>query len=398
MILDLFAGPGGWSEGLRQLGLRDVGLEIDRWACATRAAAGHPTIRADIAAYPAEPFRGRVEGLIASPPCQDFSRAGKRKGLAGDTGQLVYEVMRWAEGVRPLWLACEQVPDVLPIWREFAWRLRQLGYSTWAGILCAADYGVPQTRERAFLLAHRERAALPPEPTHCRGGREAGLFVPELQPWVSMAEALGWNESWAVRQMRGAGMCERHGQRPDRPASEPAPTARANGGSNASPGWELLQNRPAKTVAGNRSPNGDRQTVAVDRPAPAVTGKSGGQWVLRNNSNVNACVRHLDEPAGTLFFGGHLNDVSWVAERPATTVCATPRIGRPGHKDRDQGEQQFAEQSARVSVQEAAILQGFRPNYPWQGTKTAQFSQVGNAVPPPMAAAIVRALRGESHP
>jgi DNA (cytosine-5)-methyltransferase 1 len=48
VILDLFAGPGGWSEGLRELGLADVGIEIDRWACATRAAAGHATIRADV--------------------------------------------------------------------------------------------------------------------------------------------------------------------------------------------------------------------------------------------------------------------------------------------------------------------------------------------------------------
>ncbi|MCY0963541.1 DNA cytosine methyltransferase, partial [Streptomyces sp. H27-H5] len=72
-ILDLFAGPGGWSEGLRALGLRDIGIEIDASSCATRAAAGHTTIRADVAAYPTAPLHGKVTGLIASPPCQTFS-------------------------------------------------------------------------------------------------------------------------------------------------------------------------------------------------------------------------------------------------------------------------------------------------------------------------------------
>ncbi|MFI0225081.1 hypothetical protein [Streptomyces lydicus] len=45
-VLDLFAGPGGWSEGLRALGLRDVGIEIDPAACATRTAALHPLVAA----------------------------------------------------------------------------------------------------------------------------------------------------------------------------------------------------------------------------------------------------------------------------------------------------------------------------------------------------------------
>ncbi|MEE1831223.1 DNA cytosine methyltransferase, partial [Streptomyces sp. SP17KL33] len=51
------------------------------WACKTRAAAGQLTIRTDVAAYPPWIFSGRVLGLIASPPCQAWSMAGKRLGL-----------------------------------------------------------------------------------------------------------------------------------------------------------------------------------------------------------------------------------------------------------------------------------------------------------------------------
>src|SRR5690606_651798 len=80
-LLDLFAGPGGWDEGLRMLGRTDVvGIEWDHAACLTAVAAGHHRVRADVAAYPTAPFIGKVEGLIASPPCQAWSMAGKRKG------------------------------------------------------------------------------------------------------------------------------------------------------------------------------------------------------------------------------------------------------------------------------------------------------------------------------
>lgn len=77
--LDDFAGPGGWDEGARLLGLRTVGIEHDLDACRTAAAAGHARICADVAAYPSAPFRG-VAGYIASPPCQAWSTAGTKGG------------------------------------------------------------------------------------------------------------------------------------------------------------------------------------------------------------------------------------------------------------------------------------------------------------------------------
>lgn len=68
LVLDLFAGPGGWSHALTRFGARDIGLEWDEWACKTRAAAGQLTIRTDVAMYLLRPFLGRTTGLIASPP------------------------------------------------------------------------------------------------------------------------------------------------------------------------------------------------------------------------------------------------------------------------------------------------------------------------------------------
>ncbi|WP_245236423.1 DNA cytosine methyltransferase, partial [Streptomyces roseus] len=175
LILDLFAGPGGWSEGLSALGLRDVGIEIDGAVCATRAAAGHSTIRADVAAYPTAQLGGKVTGLIGSPPCQTFSAAGLRAGntdlplchqalddlarghdtratlrtgCADSRSLLVVEPLRYALDLRPEWIALEEVPAVLPLFEHTARLLAAAGYSTWAGVLNAADFGLPQTRRR----------------------------------------------------------------------------------------------------------------------------------------------------------------------------------------------------------------------------------------------------------
>jgi DNA (cytosine-5)-methyltransferase 1 len=522
--LDLFAGPGGWSTGAQALGIADVGIELDVAACATRAAAGHKTIRANAAAFAAGHLEGKVRGFIGSPPCTQFSAAGNQAGNAVTTelaasirdlfagkptrakhrkamfralrdsrwliekapakvppgadrlwtreaqdewkrklrarkdsrakrlraqmtddsrylrraersarywaavrsASLVVEPARFIHACIPEWVAMEQVPAVLPLWEVYAAELRKMGYSAWCGKLNAADYGVPQTRERAILIASRVRQVSRPEPTHYDPRKGDQLWG---TPWASMAAALGWGATgrpvptvtaggtatggadslarggrealeaerdagrWALRKERGAGMLERGGQRRDHPLDEPAPTVTAGvAGSGPRLPWALHTNR-------GQRPDGTRQTAdPATAPAPALTAKSGGQWVVKafrnNNNNNNACERSIDEPAGTLFFGQRSNWAAWTVERPATTVQGDPRLGRPGHKDRDKGERQFEVDSVRITVEEAAALQSFPRNYAWQGTKTAQFRQVGDAVPPLLAIAVLGVATG----
>lgn len=79
MIVDLFSGGGaGWCLGARALGMASIGIEWGGPECATRAAVGLATIRADVAQYPPERFAGKVEGLCGSPPCQAFYSAKPR--------------------------------------------------------------------------------------------------------------------------------------------------------------------------------------------------------------------------------------------------------------------------------------------------------------------------------
>jgi DNA (cytosine-5)-methyltransferase 1 len=68
--------------------------------------------------------------------------------------------------VQPANICLEQVPDVLPFWELIARWLRTQGYNVWAGCLSSERYGVPQTRERAIVIASRERAVSAPAATH----------------------------------------------------------------------------------------------------------------------------------------------------------------------------------------------------------------------------------------
>jgi len=68
LALDLFAGPGGWSQGARYAGVKTIGFEWCPWACATAHAAGHTRVRADVAAYPATRTRQFEQVGNAVPP------------------------------------------------------------------------------------------------------------------------------------------------------------------------------------------------------------------------------------------------------------------------------------------------------------------------------------------
>lgn len=219
--VDLFGGPGGWAVACRWLGLVEHGLEWDAQACATRRAAGFRVTQGDVSKANPLDYVG-VRGLIASPPCQGFSRAGLKKGvgdakrilehieLCGDgwvdvtedegwedhRSQFVLEPLRWALQMKPRWIALEQVPFVLVIWESMAKVLEKHGYHVWTGKLHAEQYGVPQTRERAILIASLDGPVSAPRPTHSRYySRTPTKVDPGVAKWISMSEALGWGMS-----------------------------------------------------------------------------------------------------------------------------------------------------------------------------------------------------------
>ena len=384
MDLDLFAGPGGWSEAEKALGRHEVGIELDEAACSTRAAAGHETIVGDVAQLDPTEFEGEAEGLIASPPCPAFSVAGKGEGRdhlpalvdavnRGDWSArpsddprvwLVLEVGRWIDGVGPEWVALEQVREVLPVWRAYRHRLVESGWSAWAGLIDAADYGVPQNRTRAVLIASRVRNVHPPAPTHVEG--DAPSLFEQRAPWVSWGEALG---------LAGVAL-----------------------------GFPRLDDT-GTSADGYR----ERDWRDADEPSFALTEKARS-WTL-SERQARGATRTADEPAMTITAsadnGNFRFTPPWAFERPATTVQGDPRLWPPGHKvngdDRarmgtEAADERYGDRAGsdaiRLTIEQALVLQSFRRDYPVQGTKTKKFEQVGNAVPPLLARHIITAAAG----
>ena len=277
---------------------------------------------------------------------------------------LVVEPLRWALAVRPQWIALEQVPPVLEMWTLFAQILAEHGYGTWAGVLSAERYGVPQTRRRAIMLAQLGRTPQPPPPTHqayvpgeaARG--EDGLFG-SLAPWVSMAEALGWDTTGD--------------------APSPTVTSGAHGDIYASSASRDRVQRSYRLARGEGmvERHGERRETPDTEPAPAITGS-------RRSRDGMLVGRQLPDGEG-VNVGGR----NWTEGRPATSVTTDPRIFQPG------GHHQPGQQSQnaiRVTEQEAAVLQCFPADYPWQGSRSSRFQQIGNAICPPLALAILTAV------
>jgi DNA (cytosine-5)-methyltransferase 1 len=398
LTVDLFAGPCGWGEGLRRLGYSGPveGIEIDTDACKTAISAGHSRLQADVRDARRLFPKGQVRRLIASPPCQGFSTAGKGKGRADSVRLLeelehvtdlaslehamlvldidmsdprtllVLEPLWWALHHAPDWVALEQVPAVQPIWDAYALILAEHGYSVDTAILNAEQYGVPQTRRRSILVAHRHRAVSLPTPTHSRYYPRNPTQLDEGVPrWVSMADALGWNDDDLVGFPRRADRDDivtidgvDYRARDLRRAHLPAQAV-----TEKSRSWSHF----AGAGATAQDTGGQRQRP-VDEPAHTITGKGTAAWIYKGGTGANATKRAASQPAPTVHFGARLNSVDWLTEVPTVT--------------------------RRVTIDEAAQLQSFPADYPWSGSRTSQYQQVGNAIPPMLAEAVLGQLVG----
>lgn len=195
ICIDLFAGAGGLSEGLRQAGFTSVAaVDFDKNATATYAK-NHPNtvvLTRDISTLdPDELLRildGRELDLLAGgPSCQGYSTHGKRD--AEDPRNFLFKhYIRIARALRPKWILIENVQGMLTydkghFKKIILSELVQMGYHADAKVLVAADYGVPQLRRRILFLATRTNAEISfPKPTHSPTGASG------LKPYVTVGE------------------------------------------------------------------------------------------------------------------------------------------------------------------------------------------------------------------
>lgn len=224
-IISVFSGGGGFDLGLELAGFTTrAAVEIESYACATLRAnreARHEIapgytylqdariIERDVRQVSgAEVLReARLEPgdamlLAGGPPCVTFSAAGRREGLTAETGRLFEEYARILRVARPRTLLFENVKGLLSAVGEdgraggafeaILDALEQAGYALTWRVVNAADYGVPQQRERLIIVGRRGKKPLAfPAPTHYDPERPPKLRPAGMLPWRDVRSAIG---------------------------------------------------------------------------------------------------------------------------------------------------------------------------------------------------------------
>ena len=211
--ISLFSGAGGMDVGVLQAGF-DIKacVEIDKNCCATlrenikRKKRNTLVYEGDIRELSPgtileeiELQAGQVDLLFGGPPCQAFSQIGKQKSLEDERGLLLYQMIRYAEAIQPRAIMMEQVKGLLTakdlsgksggVFESFVAQLEEMDYVPKWRVMLAAQYGVPQLRERVFIVATKKPNGFKfPEPTHDKPERCDSLFA--LLPYTTVGEAI----------------------------------------------------------------------------------------------------------------------------------------------------------------------------------------------------------------
>ena len=199
--ISLFSGAGGMDLGVQDAGFEVLAqIEIDEHCCNTLRAAKERgssktmIIEEDIRSVNPggllEEFdlqKGELDLLFGGPPCQSFSIAGRQLGLNDERGMLLFEIVRFAEALQPKVILLEQVKGLLSskgtnqekgeVFEKLLTCLEDADYTPKWRVILAADYGVPQMRERLFVIAtKRKNGFIFPDQTHARKEECYGFF------------------------------------------------------------------------------------------------------------------------------------------------------------------------------------------------------------------------------
>lgn len=345
--IDLFAGPGGWDCAARDLGLDVVGLEWDHDACQTRRAAGLRTVEGDLRLFGPDDFSDTSQGLIASPPCQTFSTAGAGGGRR-HMDAIVAAILAWD-------FRAQFGDDRTGLLLEpLRWILGR-----------AAD-------DNPFRWIAMEQV-----PTVAPAWRAYATVLRQLGYSVEHGKVYSEEHGVAQTRIREVLVARLEGE-----ATLPTATHShyyRNEPTRLDAGvlpWvsmaEALELDPEFEVVSNYGTGGDSTKRGVrlgSEPAATVTSKFDRFKVLyTNNGNPRDG------------YNGR------IATAPAPTITGLGRsYGWGSTLDP-------STKTERFTVEQAAVLQSFPRDWPWRGSKTSQFQQVGNAIPPKMAGAVLGSL------
>lgn len=327
--------------GLKKAGFRVVAaVEIEPHAFSTYKA-NHPEVRAfkqDVRTVKGKSLlkhspTGKVDLLSGCPPCQGFSALTSKRRDADPRNQLVLEMSRLVEEVKPRIVMMENVPG-LPkkgkaLFDELLQKLDSLGYVNNYDVLQVADYGIPQSRQRLVLLAGQGFSVEFPKKTHSRTGEG------DLLPWKTLREVIGsMLEPVVLSDIKG----------------------------NSSPqqyNWHVVRSISSETLAILKAaqPGESRLKLPVELRPPCHKNRKDG-------------------------FNNVYGRLSW--EQVSSTItggCTTVSKGRFGHPERDRA----------ISVREAALIQTFPKDYIFDTPFIDNVCEIiGNALPCDFAEVLAR--------
>lgn len=455
--LDLFAGCGGLSLGFQAAGFCIAGaVESDPIAARSHALNFHkksPDVEIDILARArditnVEPYalakelkldpdpQMAVDVIIGGPPCQAFARVGRAKlrevlehpeAFRQDPrGDLYLRYMHFVKELQPLALLMENVPDVLNygghnIPEEMCEVLDEMGYTCAYTLLNSAYYGVPQMRERMFLIAYASELELEvcfPEATHWvnlpkgyQGSRQVALkalrttlfskrshYTPppdvdrDLARAVSAREALDdlpqITKHLEGQLKRGARrfnnkVCYRKDVQP----SSYARLMRNWPGFESEEGVSdhVIRSLPRDYAIFARMNPGDQYPEAYKHALLLLSERLGtlsasGANIEQDSAKYFELKQEIVPPYDPSKFPNKWRKME--ADEPARTLMA--HLGKDGYSHIHYD----STQARTISVREAARLQSFPDGFVFEGTMNPAFRQIGNAVPPLLAKAI----------
>lgn len=457
--LDLFAGCGGFSLGFLRAGFSITGaIEIDPQAMATHALNFLPNnksqgVRRDAGALDIvdvdpsqflkaigvrEALGQAIDVLIGGPPCQAFARIGRAKlrEVANNPNAhtfdkragLVNEYIRFVESLRPLALVIENVPDMMNhggvnMVANVCESLSRLGYVCRYTLLNSAAYGVPQYRERVFIVGfHESLGVVPkfPRPSHSfdlppgyhgsrcvamkpilDSGRDCEWYVELTEDSASSQKAISCYEALSdlpmiVNHLKGD--IAKGPRRLDELvpySSQEALSSYASLMRN----WPGFSTKSAVNSHVTRSLPRDYETFKRMKPGAQypeayevavqifreTLARMNGNALSPKSSEANKIWNRIVPPYDAAKFPNKW----WKLDphRPSRTLTA--HIG----KDTYSHIHYDSRQARTISVREAARLQSFPDGFRFAGAMNAAFRQIGNAVPPLLAFAVAKQVR-----
>jgi DNA (cytosine-5)-methyltransferase 1 len=449
-IIDLFSGCGGISLGFHRAGFAITGaIEIDPVAARSHAVnfhgadpqslALHSKARDITATEPEDfcaelglgPVGDAIDIIVGGPPCQAYARIGRAKLRDIGSNPEAYKIdprrdlyltyVKWVDRLKPLALLIENVPDMLNqgghnVAAEIVELLDGHGYLAKYGLVNAAFYGVPQMRDRVFILAYRNELGIVPElpnptkhlelPPGYEGTRRVALkFVdlfgvdaylsPKLDPSlphaVSAEDAIGdlpkIDGAGVVRGARRPGPATFVRYRPLKKLSDYARMMREWPGFESLDGVNdhLIRALPRDGRIFEAMPEGAQYPEAHEVAMQLFREEAARRGIRPRMKAWKVLQKEMVPPYKLDTFPNRWWKL--IHDEPSRTLMA--HLGKDcySHIHYD------GSQRRTISIREAARLQSFPDGFRFAGTMNPALRQIGNAVPPVMAWEIARVMR-----